>query len=824
MSKTIALTTFIPVDSGKKFEVEHLHSNYEVTEDKDSYWVFHNNKNQYLPLQGWKIHISANLSNAKQTLDVLSPILVDNNVSFKHLKDQRTLYEANSKNAPRESSGKFITIYPKNDEQFLLLINNISEVLNDFSKGPYILSDKRWKNSNVYYRYGGFQRLYNSNGELCVKSPTGELIKDERTPYYHVPDFKKDFDLYLDSLNITKKSDENNKLNDYIIKEALSFSNSGGVYLAERKKDRLKVIIKEARPNTGYDGQYRTSFDRQEIEYRALNDLTDVTGVVNIIEKFNVWEHRFIVEECIDGMDLQKWLAREYPFTINHSLLLYEKKIHSIIKQLKLIVANIHDKGISIGDLQPANIMIAEDLTVTLIDFETADLIDQDASIGMATTTFSNSDIKNNKSRDEYALYKVLRFCLLPTYSTKETDIYLENNHLSWINNNFSVDIIRELDADLPSDKNMEPLNYNEVRKKMKIGILSHIKEGPYLIDGDIRQFEEQFGHLNILSGGMGVVWSLILNQTPINQNIYEWVDKHLLNNIEQFNDDGLFTGKSGIAVVLFELGYKDHALDVFESINISRIDKIDLQSGLSGVGLALLSLYEATSNERYLKKALTIADKILSIFENSDVKIASSGIIEGWTGPSVYFTTLYKYTKDSKYLSNSKSFIEADLVNTEIVDNTLQIKDSRDRYLPYLSEGSIGIGLAIHYLNKYKKYEDDFKEELNYIVNLVTTRITLNGGLFEGGAGFMLLAPLLKTQAKKVVFQENIHSLMKVFLIENDQHIVFPGQLSLRLSFDFFSGSAGVLAAVKSIQEDSPLAWIPTIDSINLFTLKGGE
>src|SRR5699024_829569 len=116
-------------DSGKKFEVEHLHSNYEVTEDKDSYWVFHNNKNQYLPLQGWKIHISANLSNAKQTLDVLSPILVDNNVSFKHLKDQRTLYEANSKNAPRESSGKFITIYPKNDEQFLLLINNISEVL-----------------------------------------------------------------------------------------------------------------------------------------------------------------------------------------------------------------------------------------------------------------------------------------------------------------------------------------------------------------------------------------------------------------------------------------------------------------------------------------------------------------------------------------------------------------------------------------------------------------------------------------------------------------------------------------------------------------------
>src|SRR5699024_12732186 len=117
-----------------------------------------------------------------------------------------------------------------------------------------------------------------------------------------------------------------------------------------------------------------------------------------------------------------------------------------------------------------------------------------------------------------------------------------------------------------------------EVRKKMKIGILSHIKEGPYLIDCDIRQFEEQFGHLNILSGGMGVVWSLILNQTPINQNIYEWVDKHLLNNIEQFNDDGLFTGKSGIAVVLVGLEYKDHVLDLFEYIKIFIVDIHDIQ------------------------------------------------------------------------------------------------------------------------------------------------------------------------------------------------------------------------------------------------------
>ncbi|MFP3435611.1 hypothetical protein SB781_38275, partial [Paraburkholderia sp. SIMBA_061] len=68
-------------------------------------------------------------------------------------------------------------------------------------KGAYILSDKRWKNSNVFYRYGGFRSIYNEYGEHCIKDGQGNLVKDERTPFYQVPDFVKDFDDYLNSLN-----------------------------------------------------------------------------------------------------------------------------------------------------------------------------------------------------------------------------------------------------------------------------------------------------------------------------------------------------------------------------------------------------------------------------------------------------------------------------------------------------------------------------------------------------------------------------------------------------------------------------------------------
>ncbi|MCS1382968.1 hypothetical protein NXZ75_12240 [Lysinibacillus sphaericus] len=66
-----------------------------------------------------------------------------------------------------------------------------------------------------------------------------------------MPDFVKDFDDYLNTINIASdvETKGDNHLDQYNIEKALSFSNAGGVYLATRKQDNLKVIIKEARPN-----------------------------------------------------------------------------------------------------------------------------------------------------------------------------------------------------------------------------------------------------------------------------------------------------------------------------------------------------------------------------------------------------------------------------------------------------------------------------------------------------------------------------------------------------------------------------------------------
>jgi hypothetical protein len=63
----------------------------------------------------------------------------------------------NNKTMNRASGGKFITIYPRNKNDFKFYIQNLYQILKPF-EGPYILSDRRYKDCKVlYYRFGTMQ-------------------------------------------------------------------------------------------------------------------------------------------------------------------------------------------------------------------------------------------------------------------------------------------------------------------------------------------------------------------------------------------------------------------------------------------------------------------------------------------------------------------------------------------------------------------------------------------------------------------------------------------------------------------------------------------
>src|SRR5699024_2048908 len=111
---------------------------------------------------------------------------------------------------------------------------------------------------------------------------------------------------------------------------------------------------------------------------------------------------------------------------------------------------------------------------------------------------------------------------------------------------------------------------------------------------------------------------------------------------------------------------------------------------------------------------------------------------------------------------------------NTAVDKNTniLQTKDDRNRLLPYLSGGSLGIGIAIWYLNQVSN-ENLYQEELQQIINLNKTRCTFNGGLFDGAGGFLLIPPIMDSRNEFI--KENIkHSIdrLDLFLISRGNEL----------------------------------------------------
>ena len=56
----------------------------------------------------------------------------------------------------------------------------------------------------------------------------------------------------------------------------MRFNNGGGIYLAENKDSRETVVIKEARPKVGYDGNGHDAEHRLNIEHTILDRLKGI--------------------------------------------------------------------------------------------------------------------------------------------------------------------------------------------------------------------------------------------------------------------------------------------------------------------------------------------------------------------------------------------------------------------------------------------------------------------------------------------------------------------------------------------------------------------
>ncbi|WP_245149863.1 class III lanthionine synthetase LanKC [Peptoniphilus vaginalis] len=807
----------------------------------DYHWMIKLIKNEAMIDQGWKIHVSSNLNDAQDILNEVSKICYEKNLSFKYVKDRFELKLKNTKYADRSSSGKFITVYPCTEELFIETLESIHDATKNFEKGPYILTDKRWRDGNVYFRYGGFKAISKDDdkSKLYIYNDQGNLIEDDRSPYYKIPDFIKEPNYIVDiEKGYIIDDSQLNNLNKYDITEAIHFSNGGGLYKALELDSGKKVILKEGRHEAGLDRNDVDAFNRVHNEYKYLNILKDVEGVVNPIEVFDEWENAFLVEEFVDGVPLTDWLTNNYPFVANaDENKQFVENIMEICNKLKSILYEIHSKGVGFGDLQPNNIILKKDNNVVLIDLEAAKTLDYKGIISMGTPGFLDTSIENIEESDYISLISIILHCFLPigpVNAIEKSNIgkqisYIENHYGKMVSD-YIINSIDEIILRCPAlisykenifHKNSYEIGLknlkNDVKKIVDTMINNVDLNSQRIFKGDIRQFEYELGMYNILTGAYGCIYALS-KYIDIRPVFEKWIIAN--SDFSNYDDCGLFTGKSGIALVLYSLGYYKEAINVLKEVeqqvyNYIEGNDISIISGLSGIGYSFLRMYKKTRNKKYLKLSKNIINNLLEKFHEKKHKailnedFSPIGLITGWTGLSYLLLELYEIEKLPDTLIFAKMCLEEDLSKCK-QDNENGLYVDFDNILsPYLLGGSIGIGICI------QKFRDigcfDYEKQLKEIEKIATSKSFYNIGLFRGANGILQLIANMQEKDKELYLSRFI-DMLNIYLIERDEDIWVPGEFCYKLSEDVFSGRAGLLLTIHDILAEEHNSWLEII------------
>jgi serine/threonine protein kinase len=271
---------------------------------------------------------------------------------------------------------------------------------------------------------------------MMVHAPDGNLVFDDRTPYFSLPTWAHDpFPAEEEDIGDSKLLHGR-----YQVAKALAFTNTGGVYLAEDQETGLKVVIKEARPGTVIWGPRKVCVDSiivLENEYAALERLRDLSCVPQPIELYQEWEHTFLVQTYFDGMPLANFRALEGVVIMSRmddpqAIIHFCHTWRQICIRLLDAVEAIHARDVIIGDISPGNVLVRpQTRELALIDFEGALLASASQEITHMGTQWCNPGFRKPESRqaaslsrfdDFYACGMLLYNMVCPIQSLFELD------------------------------------------------------------------------------------------------------------------------------------------------------------------------------------------------------------------------------------------------------------------------------------------------------------------------------------------------------------------------------------------------------------------
>ena len=806
--------------------------------------------------QGWKIHVSASPENRLKILERSIRVCVDYQVAFKFLSSPSIFSRLLGKGSFREASGKFITIYPSDDSQFLLIMETLSEQLSEF-EGSYTLSDKPYKDSQVvFYRYGAFwgypQLSVFGYHDVLLRSPDGELVPDGRSAYFNPPDWASDpLGEITDETDAWDETTIYLKEGRYRVETALQFSLTGGVYKAVDMDTGRTVVIKEARPQTSIESNGDDAIARLEKEHRLLTKLSGTGITPEPIDLFFDWEHLFLVEEFLPGENLYKTITSLSTDGVDKNI--HIENVHKLGVGLAYAVKVAHDHNIIITDFSPGNVISSDvEETYKLIDLEAAweEGVDTPSNSFM-TIGYQSPEGVNQKSDDLYGMSAVISSIIAPVNSLldlqpKAMEIFLDAAEKQGrISKEIKNLLLEYLDTDRESGRTASEffnrfenisIDATPEMSEENFGIsethlsetvnktLNYIKSNMDLQRSD-RLFPadpEVFttNPLNVANGAAGVAYALFNIDGEVSDKVISWM---LTQEISKDTyPPGLYVGLSGIAWVFWKLGQKELALKLMKMAADHDLlwDLSDIYYGAAGFGLACLYFHKETGDAYWLEQATDVGEKLIqrkNVSENGsywpDLEgNVWTGYARGASGISLFLLYLHLASGNTQFLEVGRRALDYDLGAALELEGRLRMPrataDSNDLrhqkvYSHYWSDGSAGVCTALlRYISVFGEKSD--KEMLEPIIADTTRDYTAFPTLFTGLAGLgnlQLDAYDFTGDPKYVSAARYITRGLLRFQINKPDGIAFPGEQLLRISNDFGSGSAGIACFLHRLQ-----------------------
>lgn len=802
-------------------------------------WLCYAPSEVSLPTQGWKIHASACMADAKQVLDTVWDYCVPRGIAFKFIRSADLFFLRNAKYAPRGASGKLVTIYPVDEQHLEVVLTELGARLEGVS-GPYILSDLRWGSGPLYARYGGFLERYCIDGDgelvLAIEDADGRLIPDRRGPTFQVPPWLT-LPRFLEPHREARNSTTTAGL-PYRIDSALHFSNGGGVYEGTDLRSGERLVLKEARPHAGLARDGADAVARLGRERDMLELLSGLDVAPALHDYFTVGEHHFLVEEYVDGPTLMSQIVERYPLAAldegDHAeIASYTSWAVATCRQVEHAVALLHERGIAFGDLSPANMLVRPDGRIVLIDFEVATHAGDEVRQSLATSAFMAPPSQTGLAVDRYALACLRLFVFLPQLTAlfrldpgKPEQLSAHIVEMFPVAREFLSEALTVIAAargssgargSRPPQLEPHPRAWPRARDSIIRGILASAtpERDDRLFPGDPRQFANTGGGLSLAHGAAGVLYAIHMTGGGRCPEHEEWLVRHACDP-PSGTALGLYDGLHGVAFVLERLGRRDDALRVMDicldGLGRSREQLgLDLSGGLAGIALTLAHFATQGGEPALWDAVWDLAERVADRLGDVDSVATVSGgdkpyagLLRGSSGPALMFLRLFEHSGDTALLDPAATALRQDLRRcVHAAQGGLHV-DEGWRTLPYVADGSVGIGFV---LDDYLAHREDeqFAQAAPQLRRAAKSGFYVGSGLFDGRAGMILYLSRGRAPATGGCDPTVAQHLRRLgwHSIDYDGHLAFPGDQLLRLSMDLATGSAGVLLAAGAALHD---------------------